>query len=213
MNTNILEQHAGCVWVSLFMAVGIHVLIRLVGMVRRSVGGSKTVPRDMAEFIFDLEDAGTTAVRADLYAAQARAALAEKIGKVPADFDPTLLYACQVSAGIHRAATAEAERQGVVRSGTYERLFGRPIEDDATGPTGGGDERGGRAPASLDEARRRRERRDDRSLARRRDARGSADQPFDPFADDQPSEKVRPAVPCSWSDGVLVPTSRGRRAS
>jgi hypothetical protein len=206
---NIVEQHAGCIWVSLFMAVGIHVLLRLLGRLRRSLG--RDVPRDMGEYIMQLEDLGTTSVRADLYAAQARAALAQEIGKVPAEFDPTLLYACQVSAGIHRAATAEAERQGVIRAGTYERLFGRPIDGSSSDDGGGGGDRAPE-PIALDEVRRRRERerREDR-LARRGDARDAVD----PFVEPPASRRERPAVPCSWSsDGRLVPTGRpGRRAS
>ena len=36
---------------------------------------------------------------------------------------------------------------------------------------------------------------------------------FDPFAE-APARRERPAVPCSWSDGKLVPTERaGRRAT
>lgn len=211
---NGIEQHAGCIWVSLFMAAGIFVVWKLGVRVARSWGVN--VPRDMTSWQDEVERHAIEAIRADLYAAQCRAALVELIGKVPADFDPTLLYGGQVAAGVHRAAVVEAEQQGIIRSGTYQRVYGRPIEEMTygEGPFDGDDDRDrDRAPVMLDEVRRRRERREDRPLARR-EVRDSNDG-FDPFAEPIRRERERPAVLCSWSDGKLVPTTgrSGRRAS
>lgn len=209
---NGIEQHAGCVWVSLFMAAGIFVVWKLGVRIVRSWGIN--VPRDMTSWQDEVERTAIEAIRADLYSAQCRAALVELIGKVPADFDPTLLYGGQVAAGVHRAAVVEAERQGIIRTGTYERVYGRPIDEMTYGEgplDPGGD--GERAPVILDEVRRRRERREERALTRR-EVRDSREFSTDPFAEPLYKEKERPAVPCSWSDGRLVPTGRtSRRAS
>jgi hypothetical protein len=206
---NGIEQHTGCIWVSLFMAAGIFIVWKLGVRVARSWGIN--VPRDMTSWQDEVERHAIEAIRADLYSAQCRAALVELIGKVPADFDPTLLYGGQVAAGVHRAAVVEAEQQGIIRSGTYQRVYGRPIEEMTYGEGPDGDR--DRAPVILDEVRRRRERREDRSLARR-EVRDSNDA-FDPFAEPIRREKERPAVSCSWSDGKLVPTTgrSSRRAS
>jgi hypothetical protein len=215
---NGVEQHSGCIWISLFMAAGIFLVWKLGVRVARSWGIN--VPRDMTSWQDEVERHAIEAIRADLYSAQCRAALVELIGKVPADFDPTLLYGGQVAAGVHRAAVVEAEQQGIIRSGTYQRVYGRPIDEMTygEGPFDGDGEHD-RAPVILDEVRRRRERREDRPLARR-EVRDSNDA-FDPFAEpirsreSRDKEKERPSVQCSWSDGKLVPTTGrgGRRAS
>lgn len=133
-----LDAHAGCVWLAALFALGIclvgRVLYRLVHRLFQQWGIVDHVPRDMREFVDDLERTAGESFRADLYAAQCRAALVSLTGKVPADFDPTVLLACQVSAGLHRAVLVEAERQGLLPEGSFERVYGVSVEDAAGGP-------------------------------------------------------------------------------
>jgi hypothetical protein len=59
-----------------------------------------------------------------MVAAECRVSLIRLIGKLPADYDPTALLACNVAAGVHRAVLENAERAGIVQKGTFERVYG-----------------------------------------------------------------------------------------
>jgi hypothetical protein len=200
MNGSGVEQHVGCLWVAAFMAVGVFVVWKLVVRVARAWG--VRVPRDMASWQDEVERTAIEAIRADLYAAQCRAGLVELIGKVPADFDPTLLLGCQVAAGVHRGAVYEAERQGIIRTGTYERVYGTSIDEVVF--DGSFSDTPYVAPVPVvDEVRRRREARDPEPRRQGTAPHGTAPQ----------GAPRRPSVPCDWVGGKLVPIGRGRRAS
>jgi len=181
---NAIETHSGCMWISGFMAVGIFVFWKLAVRVARAWG--VRVPRDMVSWQDEVERTAIEAVRADLYAAQCRAGLVEMIGKIPGDFDPTLLFSGQVVAGVHRGAIYEAERQGIIKNGTYERVYGRSIDDVVYDGSFSDTPFAMEEPVPVvDEVRRRRQARDPQ----------------------------RPSVPCDWSGGKLVPIGRGKRAA
>jgi len=85
----------------------------------------------MREWYVEAERRMVTAVQADLYAAEARASLAEMIGKLPSDFDPTVLLAVNIGGSFQRAAIYEAEAKGLVPNGTFARLYGVSFEGEA----------------------------------------------------------------------------------
>lgn len=82
------------------------------------------IPKNFARWHDELELRALQAIQADLHAAESRARLVALIGQIPADFDPTALLAVNVAAGVHRAALEHAERQGIVRPGSFERVYG-----------------------------------------------------------------------------------------
>ena len=83
----------------------------------------KGPPKDMLEWQGELERAAIEAIRADLYAAQTKAALALMIGQMPEDFDATAFLGCRVAEGVHRACLREAEEQGLVRPGFVDEVY------------------------------------------------------------------------------------------
>lgn len=59
-------------------------------------------------------------------AAEAKRQLFEWIGELPKDFNPTVFLTVDLARGLQQAVLYEAEQQGLVRGGTFERVFGIP---------------------------------------------------------------------------------------
>lgn len=62
----------------------------------------------------------------DALAAEAKRELFEWIGELPKDFNPTVFLTVDLARGLQQAVLYEAEHQGLVRAGTFERIFGVP---------------------------------------------------------------------------------------
>lgn len=104
------------------LGAGVFVLLRVAE--RWTAQGA--IPRDFRRWHDELELRALQAIQADLHAAEARARLVALIGEIPQDFDPTALLAVNVAAGVHRAALEHAERAGIVRPGSFARVYGEP---------------------------------------------------------------------------------------
>lgn len=107
-------------------AVGIWLIIRTA---ERFMAGA-SIPKHFGRWHDELEHRALRAIQADMHAAECRAALVELIGQIPQDFDPTALLACQVAAGVHRAVLDHAERQGLVRPGSFEKVYGPRLDGE-----------------------------------------------------------------------------------
>lgn len=93
----------------------------------------RSVPRDMARWRDELERACIACLHADLNAAETKGHLAEMIGKVPADFNPSAFLGMQLAAGVQRAVLIEAERRGLVRAGMFASVYGMSVEQATVG--------------------------------------------------------------------------------
>ena len=102
------------------LGAGVFVLLRTFD--RWEQGAS--VPKDFRRWHDELEVRALAAIQADMVAAECRVSLIRLIGKLPADYDPTALLACNVAAGVHRAVLENAERAGIVQKGSFERVYG-----------------------------------------------------------------------------------------
>jgi len=102
------------------VGVGLFVLLR----VGERWSSRDNIPREFARWHDELELRALQAIQADLHAAESRARLVSLIGQIPQDFDPTALLAVNVAAGVHRAALEHAERQGIIRAGSFEKVYG-----------------------------------------------------------------------------------------
>lgn len=96
-------------------AVAGHVLWRYL---RTYNAPSKT----FGKWTHDLESTATELVRAELYVAELQAALASKLEKVPDDFVAPIFVAARLGVAIERAVLSQAESQGLIPPGAYERL-------------------------------------------------------------------------------------------
>jgi hypothetical protein len=68
-------------------------------------------------------------IDADYAAAEAKVELAEMVGRIPPDFDPTVWLACQVGQAHQREVLAEAERRGIVPEGFFRRVYGTSLDE------------------------------------------------------------------------------------
>jgi hypothetical protein len=95
------------------------------------------LPRMQARSFNEWAEQGRTlaiaVIDTDAAAAGAKRDLFEWIGKLPDDFNPTLFLATDLGMGLHRAVLNEAERRGLVRAGTFERVYGARL--DVASPT------------------------------------------------------------------------------
>lgn len=105
------------------VGAGIYLLLRFFDRLQASGG---PIPADMRRWRDELEMRAMRAVQADMQAAEARVALVRLIEELPADYDPTALLAVQIAAGVHRAMVAQAEKDGIIQRGTFERVYGVP---------------------------------------------------------------------------------------
>jgi len=136
-----MDSHLGLLFLALVMAGGFVICWRVIERYVLRV----SPPKEFSAWKEELEQAAIEAIRADLFAAECRARLAELVGKVPEDFDPTAFLGIQIAAGVHRAVLQEAERRGLVRVGTYEEIYGPAYTPTAERPPA---EREGPPPAA-----------------------------------------------------------------
>jgi hypothetical protein len=116
------------VFLTLFLGAGAGLISFTLA---RYFDGSK-IPKRMAGWHSEVERRAVMSIQADLHAAETRAHLVELIGDLPSDFDATVLLAADIGQGYQRAAIYEAERKGLVPTGTFERVYGISITEVQT---------------------------------------------------------------------------------
>lgn len=83
--------------------------------------------RKFAHWQLNVEHAALQAIRDDARAVESKLALMQLVQQIPEDFQPTAFLTCRIGEGLQRAIMFEAEQQGVVPEGTFERVFQQPL--------------------------------------------------------------------------------------
>ena len=87
----------------------------------------RTRLKKFAQWEHNIEHLAIQAIRDDARAVESKLALMTAVGTIPADFNPTAFLTCRIGEGLQRAVVYEAEQQGIVPAGTFERVFQQPI--------------------------------------------------------------------------------------
>lgn len=80
--------------------------------IHRLVAGAK-IPRSMAEWHSEVEAACFDRIRASIHLAECDHRLEDLIGRVPADFNPTIFSAPAIAREVERASMRAAEQRGL----------------------------------------------------------------------------------------------------
>ncbi len=83
--------------------------------------------RRFAQWEMNVEQLAIQAIRDDARAVESKLSLMRAVGQIPEDFHPTAFLTCRIGEGLQRAVLYEAEKQGIVPEGTFERVFQQPI--------------------------------------------------------------------------------------
>lgn len=117
----------GSTFLAAAIVFGVGILVVVWGFNRLFRRAS--APRDVIRFRDELERRAVECLHADMEAAEKKMLLMEMVGgPLPEHFDPGVFLGLKVAAGVQRALLVEAERKGLVRVGTFERVYGVTID-------------------------------------------------------------------------------------